>query len=241
MSIKNLRVLAVIPARGGSKGIPRKNLQPVGGFSLVAHTARIAKSIKSIDAAILSTDDSDIATEGKRFGLEVPFVRPVELSGDLARSVDVWRHAWLQAEKNHCCIYDFSVLLEPTSPLRRREDVELAINTLISTGVESCFTVSPTPAHYSPQKTLLIRPDGMIDFYLPVSQSQSIRQLIPSYYHRNGICYVVSRHQLIKRSLIVAPGSLPIIIDRPIVNIDEPFDLALANWLYENQYNCASF
>lgn len=237
MVVKNLRVLAVVPARGGSKGIPRKNLRLVGDYSLVAHAARVAMEVKSIDTAILSTDDPEIAAEGERFGLEVPFLRPAELSGDNSLSVSVWRHAWLQMEALQGCVYDLSVLLEPTSPLRRPEDVEVAINSLITSGADCCFTVSQTPAHYTPQKSLIIRSDGATDFYLQSSEAQTIRQLIPPCYHRNGVCYVVRRQHLVECGLIVTPGSLPIIIDRPVVNIDEPFELDLANWLYERMHN----
>lgn len=235
MAVQDLNLLALVPARGGSKGIPGKNLRCVGGRSLVAHAARVALGVKAIDAAILSTDDADIAAEGARHGLEVPFIRPAELSGDGARSVDVWRHAWLEAEALHGRTYHLSVLLEPTSPLRRVEDVERTIEALLTSGADSCFTVSQTPAHYTPQKTLLIRSDGLADFYLPVAQAETIRQLIPSYYHRNGLCYVVRRAHLVDGRMIVEPGSLPLVIERPVVNIDEPFELELADWLLRHQ------
>lgn len=205
----------------------------VGGRSLVAHAASIATSTKFVDAAILSTDDLEIAAEGKRFGLEVPFLRPFDLSSDYATSADVWRHAWLAAESYYSCTFDISILLEPTSPLRRLEDIERSLEGLLKSGADCSFTVSLTPAHYTPEKTLKIGADDRIDFYLPAIHSQTIRQMIPSYVHRNGICYVVRRRHLVDNGLIVTTGSAPILIDRPVVNIDEPFELALANWLYE--------
>jgi CMP-N,N'-diacetyllegionaminic acid synthase len=232
MARDKFRILVVVPARGGSKGIPRKNLCTVGGLSLVAHAASIAAAMEFADAAILSTDDPEIAAEGERFGLEVPFLRPAYLSSDLALSAAVWRHAWLEAERVHACTFDISILLEPTSPLRRIEDIERALNGLLSSGADCSFTVSPTPAHYTPEKTLKVGPDNRIDFYLPFDQVESIRQNIPSYVHRNGICYVVRRRHLVDAGLIVSPGSLPILIDRPVVNIDEPYELELANWLF---------
>ncbi|MFM7087556.1 MAG: cytidylyltransferase domain-containing protein [Cyanobium sp.] len=235
MAIRDLRVLAVVPARGGSKGIPGKNLRRVGDRSLVAHAAGIACKLACVDAAILSTDDPEIAAEGERHGLEVPFLRPAALAGDFATSVDVWRHAWLEAERGHGCRFDISILLEPTSPLRRLEDVERAIEALLASGADCCFTVSETPAHFSPQKTLWIRPDQRIEFYLPVAESETIRQRIPAYVHRNGICYVVRRGHLIEGGKIIEPGSLPVLIERPVVNIDDPFELDLANWLYQRQ------
>jgi CMP-N,N'-diacetyllegionaminic acid synthase len=230
-----LRILVVVPARGGSKGIPKKNLCSVGGRSLVAHAAIIAAAMEFVDAAILSTDDPEIAAEGKRFGLEVPFLRPADLSTDFALSVDVWRHAWLLAERIYAHTFDLSILLEPTSPLRRIEDIERALDGLLESGADCSFTVSPTPAHYTPEKILKVRSDNRIDFYLPSGQAQSVRQMNPSYVHRNGICYVVRRRHLIESGLILAPGSLPILIERTVVNIDEPYELELANWLYARE------
>jgi len=236
--VEGLGVLAVVPARGGSKGIPLKNLRLVGDRSLVAHVACVVREIISIDAAILSTDDVQIAEEGERHGLEVPFMRPAQLSDDDAGSMEVWRHAWLQTEAIHGRTYDVSVLLEPTSPLRRASDVERTIQALLESDADCAFTVSRTQAHYTPQKTLLINSNGFTEFYLPVSQVETTRQRIPPYFHRNGICYAVRRHQLIECGQIVGNRSLPVVIDRPVVNIDEPFELELADWLYRRQ--CSS-
>jgi CMP-N-acetylneuraminic acid synthetase len=140
-------VLAVVPARGGSKAIPRKNLKTVGGVSLVGRAAQVAAALPFIDAALISTDDPEIAAEAKAHGLEAPFMRPPELSGDTATSVDMWRHAWLAAEAHYGKRFDLSVLLEPTSPLRRPEDVERTLRALIDAGAPAAATVSPTPAH----------------------------------------------------------------------------------------------
>ena len=101
MAYRGLTVLAVIPARGGSKSIPQKNLRKVGGISLVGRAAQVAKSLSWVDKAILSTDDQKIAEEGLSYGLEVPFMRPEELAGDLSSSVDMWRHAWINSEKHY--------------------------------------------------------------------------------------------------------------------------------------------
>ena len=119
MAWQGRKVLAVVPARGGSKGIPRKNLCKVGGMSLIAHAARTARALDWIDRAVLSTDDEEMADEGRRHGLEVPFLRPAELASDTASGVDVWRHAWLESERHYGCRFDLSVLLQPTTPLRR--------------------------------------------------------------------------------------------------------------------------
>jgi len=228
-------VLAVVPARGGSKSIPRKNLKMVGGVSLVARASQVAAALPFIDAALISTDDPEIAAEAKAHGLDAPFMRPPELSGDTATSVDMWRHAWLAAEAHYGKRFDLSVLLEPTSPLRRPEDVERTLRTLIDAGAPAAATVSPTPAHYTPHKTLKINDKGEIDFYLEGGANHSLRQGIPAYYHRNGLCYAVTRDHLVNEGCIIDRGAVAVVVDRHVVNIDDMFELELAEWLLERE------
>ncbi|MFW5858090.1 MAG: cytidylyltransferase domain-containing protein, partial [Planctomycetota bacterium] len=179
---RDQRVLAVVPARGGSKGIPRKNLQPVAGRSLVAHAAETLSALDWVDAAILSTDDEEIATEGRRAGLDVPFLRPDALAADNATAVDAWRHAWTSAEEHYGAQFDIGLWLEPTSPLRRPEDLVRTVETLLADpSHKAAATVSRSPAHYTPHKTLTIGEDGCIGFYLPRGADFSQRQLIPPY------------------------------------------------------------
>lgn len=235
MSYKGKSVLAVVPARGGSKGIKHKNLQKLAGKSLVGRAAEIAKSIGWIDRAIITSDDEAIIDEATKYGLEAPFVRPAELSHDSALSVDVWIHAWEECEKVYNEKYDISVLLEPTSPLRTEDDIERTVKLLIDGGHAASATVSPTPAHYTPHKTLTVSKSGEIGFYNEGGEKYSIRQNIPNYYHRNGICYAVTKECLIENKSIIETDCAAVIIDRPIVNIDEPFELKLAEWLLSNQ------
>ncbi len=235
MPLNGLNILAVVPARGGSKGIPRKNLRLAGGVSLVARAARTATSLPWIDRAVLSTDDGEIAAEGRRHGLDVPFMRPESLSGDVALAVDVWRHAWLACEAHYGRRFDLSVFLEPTSPLRRPEDIERTVRTLMDGGHPAAATVSPTPAHYSPHKTLTISENGVIGFYIQDGAKHSLRQGIPQYYHRNGICYAATREQVVDKGRIIDADAAAVVIDRPVVNIDDPFELELADWLLERE------
>lgn len=235
MSIEGLNVLAVVPARGGSKGIPRKNLQKVGGLSLIARAAKVAKSLTWIDAAVISTDDPEMAEEGREYGLDAPFVRPAHLAGDTALSVEVWRHAWLTSEKHYGAHFELSVLLEPTSPMRRAEDLERTIHTLVAGNHPAAVTVSLTPAHFSPNKTLTISEKGIIGFYLENGINFSLRQSVPRYYHRNGICYAATRRHVVEEGLIIDRDAAAVIIKRPVVNIDEYFELELAEWLIRRE------
>jgi CMP-N-acetylneuraminic acid synthetase len=231
VALEGLSVLAVVPARGGSKSIPRKNLCAVGGVSLVALAARAVRSVEWLDARILSTDNPEIAAEGERHGLDVPFLRPAELSGDTASSAGVWRHAWLAAEERYQRTFDISVLAEPTSPLRTPEDIERTVRQLIRSKAGCAATVSPTPAHFTPQKTLTVAANGDIGFYLEGGSRFSLRQSIPRYYHRNGLCYAVTRRHLVDEGMILERNAVAVIVDRPVVNIDEPFELEVAEWL----------
>jgi CMP-N-acetylneuraminic acid synthetase len=231
MSLKNHNVLAVIPARGDSKGVPRKNLRNINGKSLIAHAADCANQLDWIDAIVLTSDDEEFCAHGKSLGIEVPFIRPQELSSDNAKSIDVWAHAWLSCEKYFNKQFDISILLEPTSPMRTAEDISLAVNLLIDESAFSVATVSKTPGHYTPHKTLKLSDAGYIDPYLQDGIKYSIRQHIPNYYHRNGICYATTRESLIDKHNLMEQQCLPLIIDRPVVNIDEEIDFKLAEVL----------
>lgn len=234
MPYSGLNILAVVPARGGSKSVPRKNLQPVGGISLVGRAAQVARAVPWIDAALISTDDQEIAEEARQYGLDVPFLRPADLANDTATSKDMWRHAWLAAERHYGKTFDISVLLEPTSPLRRAGDVELTVHTLVEMQAPAAVTVSPTPAHYTPHKTLMVGDHGHIGFYLSDGVQFARRQDIPDYFHRNGICYAVTRKHLLEDNFIVEGGAVAVIIKRPVVNIDDALELKVANWLLES-------
>jgi CMP-N-acetylneuraminic acid synthetase len=236
MAYNDMKVLAVIPARGGSKSIPRKNLCRISGLSLVGRAVRTALELPWIDTVILSTDDQEIASEGLAHGAEVPFLRPDSLAGDLATSVDMWKHAWTESEAHYGVRYDVSILLEPTSPLRRPGDIERTVEALLEGDHLAAATISPAPAHFTPHKCLTVDGKGCVGFYLKDGTRFSIRQNIPeSYYFRNGVCYAVKRETLLERSVILEEKCAAVILDRPLVNIDEPFDLELAEFLLERE------
>ncbi|MEK9660345.1 MAG: hypothetical protein VW644_01170 [Alphaproteobacteria bacterium] len=192
-----LSVLAVVPARGGSKGLPGKNLRHVGGISLVGRAARLAASVAWIDHAVLSTDDPVIAAEGARHGLDVPFMRPDVLASDAASSADL----------------------------------AATMESLVAGGHRSAATVSPTPAHFTPHKTLTVDDDGRVGFYRSDGAGYATRQRIPSFHHRNGLCYAVTRAALVEDGEIIGNDCAAVVIDRPVVNIDDAFELEMAEWL----------
>lgn len=235
MSFENKTVLAVIPARGGSKGIPRKNLSMIAGHSLIARAADVVAGLDWLDYSILSTDDEEIAAEGRRHGLPVPFMRPPELAGDRATAVDMWQHAWRASEAYYDTRIDISVLLEPTSPLRRPDDVLKTVRILVESGNSSAVTVSRTPAHFTPERTLCIDERGYLKPYLEEGLRYTSRQMISSYYYRNGLSYAVTREGLLDQGSIIQDDTLAVPIERPVVNIDEPLDLAWAEFILQQE------
>lgn len=153
--ISDFRVLGVIPARGGSKGLPGKNLRPLCGRPLIGWTIDEARASSMLDAVVVTTDDPEIASVAVQFGAEVPFLRPAELAGDTASSIDVVIHAIDDlAEKGR--IFDIVVLLEPTSPLREPSDIDAALTKMLADEagaiVSVCRAESTHPAFMFRQK-----------------------------------------------------------------------------------------
>jgi CMP-N-acetylneuraminic acid synthetase len=235
MTWDGLSVLAVVPARGGSKGVPRKNLREVGGLSLIGWAAKTIDALPWIDRAVLSTDDEEMAGEGRARGLDVPFLRPDEFATDRADSVGVWRHAWQTSENHFDTRFDISILLQPTTPLRRAGDVERTVTAMVEGGHRAAATVSPLPGHFTPQKCLTVDDKGVIGFFLPDGAKFANRQNIPDYYHRNGVCYAVTRETLVEDGHIIEDDCVAVTVEGFVVNIDEPFELELAEFMLSRE------
>ena len=233
MAWNGLSVLAVVPARGGSKSIPRKNLAKIGGKSLIAWTAAAAAALPWLDATVLSTDDPIIAEEGRTHGLTVPNLRPAELATDTAKAVDAWRHAWLSSENHWKRPFDLSILLQPTTPFRTSAEIEATVRAMVNGNHKAATTISRVPGHYTPQKTLVLDGGGVLHFFHPEGAQHSNRQSIPAYYSRNGLCYAVRRQTLLEEGTIVEDDCVGVIIKRPLANIDDPIDLEFAEFLYQ--------
>ncbi len=231
MAWNDLSVLAVVPARGGSKGVPRKNLREVGGLSLIGWAAKTIAELPWIDRAVLSTDDEEMAEEGRRRGLDVPSLRPGEFATDMADSVGMWRHAWLEAEEHFNTRFDISILLQPTTPLRRAEDVTRTVQAMVEGSHRAAASVSVVPGHFTPHKCLTVDNNGVIGFFVDDGAQYANRQKIPDYYHRNGVCYAVTRETLVDQGHIVEDDCVAVTVDGFVVNIDEPFELELAEFM----------
>jgi CMP-N-acetylneuraminic acid synthetase len=231
MAWQGRSVLAVVPARSGSRGIPHKNLLKIGGETLIARAGRTLAALPWIDARVISTDSEEYAREGERAGLAAPFRRPPELAGDAAGAVETWQHAVLESEREFGRMFDLLLLVEPTSPLREPEDLERTVHELVAHDAESAVTVSAIDAKCHPLKVFRIDRDRL-EFYEPAGAGITTRQQLEQLYARNGVCYAVTRRQLLDRHLILTEGTRAIVIDRPIVNIDGPLDVLLAQALF---------
>lgn len=228
------RVLAVVPARSGSKGIPDKNMQPIAGASLIAWAARCLAELDWLDASVISTDSPAYAREAEAHGLRAPFLRPDELASDTAGAVDTITHALLESERLDGVSYDIVLIIEPTSPLRMPSDIERCTDLLIEREVGSVIAVSVLPSKYHPHKVFSMQ-DGAISFYEECGAAVVNRQELGELYWRNGVCYALSRSTLLERRRIVDSDTLGVVIDRPVVNIDEPLELVMADHLMRTE------
>lgn len=227
-------ILVIVPARGGSKGIPLKNLRKVGDLSLVARVGQLVQELGYVDRAVVSTDHEEIAAEAERSGLQAPFRRPERLSGDTIGDWEVLVHALSFVEELDNRIYDIVVMLQPTSPLRRPDHVNATINKLIEEECDAVWTVSETEPKYHPLKQLIISLSGDMDYYDPKGAGIIARQQLEPVYHRNGIAYAFTRSCLKEKQTIKGDRTGAVVITEKVVNIDTESDLAQAELSLES-------
>lgn len=228
---KDKRIVAIIPARGGSKGIKGKNIIDLAGKPLISYT--IDASIKSeyIDRTVISTDSEEIAGVSEKYGAEVPFMRPAELASDHARTVDAIIHA-IGELKNAGDAPDVIVLLQPTEPLRTAEDIDGAIETFFEKGMRGLVSVSPV--NDSPILMRTISEDGELSSLFG-GNSTCRRQDMPDYYRVNGCIYINSADEITK-DLSFNDNPVGFVMEQShSVDIDEMKDLAVAEYYIENE------
>jgi CMP-N-acetylneuraminic acid synthetase len=228
--LSNKRILAVVPARGGSKGIKLKNLSKINGISLVEYACRIISELLYIDRAVVSTDHPEIRQVAVKAGIDAPFIRPEKLSGDIVADIDVLTHALLATEKDDGQHYDIIVMLQPTSPMRKPEHVTRTVTKLINEKYDAVWTISETDSKSHPLKQLVFDND-LLDYYDLSGADIIARQQLSPVYHRNGAVYAISRNCLLHKQSIKGQRTSAVIIKTPLVNIDTEFDLQLAEFL----------
>ena len=223
MSPKPFTVLGLVPARGGSKGVPGKNVRPLAGHTLLEYTARAARDSGVIDRLMLSTDAPDIADAGRRAGLEVPFMRPAALAADDTPMLPVIQHALAETAK-HGWSPDVIVLLQPTSPLRRPDHIRDAVTMLRETNADSVVTVVEVPRHLSPDYVMRIE-EGRLRPFLPDGAGVTRRQDARPAYSRDGTVYAFRRSTIERFGGIYGDDCRPLLIDATeSISIDSPAD-----------------
>ena len=216
-------VLALVPARGGSKGVPGKNVKPLAGHSLLEYTARAARDSGVIDRIVLSTDSPEIADAGRRAGMEAPFMRPASLAADDTPMLPVIQHALAEIVRSGWSP-DIIVLLQPTSPLRRPDHVRDAVNLLRETDADSVVTVVEVPRHLSPDYVMRID-KGRLKPFLPDGAHITRRQDARPAYSRDGTVYAFHRTTLERFGSIYGEDCRPLLIDaKESLSIDSPSD-----------------
>lgn len=226
-----MRILGIIPARGGSKGVPGKNIKELAGKPLIRHTIDVALA-SEIDKVIVSTDDEAIASVAREAGAEVPFMRPADLASDTAKSIDVAKHALLEMERLDNCTYDAIMLLQPTAPFKTVEDINNAIRILKSTpDADSVISVVDVLAHH-PARMKYMENGQLIDPPFCEAYENQNRQELPKMYIRNGAIYLTKRETLLKDSY---KGKKCMALEMPqhrSANIDTMDDFEFAEWTY---------
>jgi CMP-N,N'-diacetyllegionaminic acid synthase len=232
--IAGKNVLAVVPARGGSKGIALKNLRRVAGVPMVARVGECVKQVIEIDRAVVSTDHEEIAAVAEAAGLKAPFRRPEDISGDRIGDINVLRHALAEMERIDAKTYDIVVMLQPTSPLRRPEHIASALEMLVEGEWDAVWTVSETDSKAHPLKQLTVT-DGSLDHWDERGGGIIARQQLEPVYHRNGIAYAMTRQCLVEQKTILGARSGALILDGNFVSIDTGWDIDLVEFILASQ------
>jgi N-acylneuraminate cytidylyltransferase/CMP-N,N'-diacetyllegionaminic acid synthase len=227
-----LEILALIPARGGSKGVTRKNLVPLHGKPLIAWTIDAALRSRFISRVVVTTDDREIGETAMAQGAEVPFYRPRDLSRDMTLTMPVVLHAIQWVEQKEMYQPDFVMLLQPTSPLRTYEDIDASIELLWEKKAESIVSVGPAP--HPPCLLRRIDASGRLREAVPAFGSLERRQDTEPYYMLNGAIYLARRDQLIHDQSWYGENTIAYVMpESRSLDIDTDDDFHIATHLME--------
>jgi CMP-N-acetylneuraminic acid synthetase len=225
-----MAVIGLIPARGGSKGIPSKNIAPCAGRPLLAYTCEAARASHMLDRVILSTDSDRIAEVGRAYGAEVPFMRPAALADDAAPALPVMLHAleWLESGGVSA---EAIVLLQPTSPLRRAKHIDEAVELFRSTQADSVVSVVEVPHRYHPDSVMREEAGGLVPYRRGVHTVTSRHDLKPLY-ARNGPAVLVASRATLRSGQLYGMRTIGYqMSEADSLDVDTPWDLHLAELL----------
>ena len=228
------KILAIIPARGGSKGIYLKNLIKFNGLGLFEHIKICLEKVKiKIDKIVVSTDHKKIIKKAEKLGFDVPFKRPKNLSGDRVSIAKVIMHAIKFIEKKERISYDIIVVLEPTCPLREPRIIERAIKEITKKKLHTVWSISETDNKYHPLKQLIVKKNNLT-FFSKTGKKIIARQQLKKMYHRNGAVYVISADYFKKTGKILGDKNGYILSKNFLISIDTMFDVKIAEAYINN-------
>ncbi len=229
-------MLAIIPARGGSKGLPGKNVKVLGGMPLIGHTIKAALAAESIDRVIVSTDDETIASVAKEFGADVPFFRPLELASDDSMVMDAYLHVVDKVSDEIGEPINGFVALLPTVPLRLSKDINEAVEIFNKNNADSVISVTESPVPI--QWYRKINSDGILCDYLPQFNAVKNRQELEQTYVPNGAIYIFRTEVLRATRQYYTDKTYPYIMPRErSADIDVLLDFEWAEFLLERRIN----
>jgi len=219
-----MQILGLIPARGGSKSIPKKNIKLLNGKPLIQYTVEAAFESKKLTRFILSSDDEAIINVAKQLNVEVPFVRPKHLAEDTSPTLGVIQHA-LKFYKEQDIHFDAVCLLQVTNPFKTGTFIDEAIDKFVESGCDALVSVQQVPDEYNPHWTFKETTDGYLELVTGEESIISRRQDLPDVYHRDGLIYITKTNVLLEQNSLY--GSKLAHIKSPsdyTINIDTPDD-----------------
>lgn len=227
---RDIRVLVAVPARGGSKGVPRKNLRLLGGVPLIGWTIKAALNSWYQPRVVVTTDDPEIAAVSRRLGAEVPFLRPSELAADTTPTLPVVAHLLRTLAQTEGYVPDLLVLLQPTSPLRTAASIDAGIQLLLESGADSVLGVCEN--EHPPQWFKTIGPDGYLTDFMESASPCLRRQDCPTVYRINGALYVTRPALILEEGRLLGERTLPLVMSHAeSIDIDTELDFIVAEAL----------
>lgn len=228
-------MLGVIPARGGSKSVPRKNIALLHGKPMLAYTIEAARQSQRLTHFVVSSEDEEIIAVARQWGAEAPFMRPAELATDEAPTRPVVQHAVREMERRLGITFDYVVLLQPTTPLRQAADIDAALDKLIATGADSVVSVVDVGANH-PARMRQIVDDQLIELPIREAKEMQRRQELPPIYIRNGAVYAVRRYVLMEQDTMIGQVCRPYVMpESRSVNVDSRLDFLMAELLLRKE------
>lgn len=231
-----MEILAIIPARGGSKGIPNKNMTLLCDRPLIQYTIDAALSSSLITRTILSSDNDNIIEYCRRSKIDVPFKRPEQLANDLSPMIDVIKHSvqFLKDSENYKP--DYIILLQPTSPFRTGKHIDEALQKLVNSDADSIVSVVAVPHNCNPYSIMSLKDIYLVP-YLDFDEKNNLRQLKPRFYARNGAAiYAFSYDCIMKKHSIYGDKILPYFMEKiDSIDIDDKMDLIIAEALMKQR------